>query len=67
MQDAAQLLHEAADEANDWESRMRCLSELSYALECEEGKYEVGALTGHAPEAQQDALMATCGGSGHVC
>ena len=51
MQDAAQLLHEAADETNNWESRMRCLSELSYALECEEGKYEVGALAGNTPDA----------------
>ena len=46
---------------------MRCLSELSHALECEEFRYEVGGLNGYAPDAHEDALMALCRGSGHAC
>ena len=42
MQGAILLLRRAADESNTWDSRIKCLSELSHALEAEESKYEVG-------------------------
>lgn len=51
VQEAASLLRKAADESCDWDTRIQSLSELSYALECEENKYEVAALDTlhHAP------------------
>ena len=43
LQEAAGLLRQATDESCDWNTRIKCLSELSHALEIEESKYEVGA------------------------
>ena len=42
LQEAAGLLRQATDESCDWNTRIKCLSELSHALELEESKYEVG-------------------------
>jgi len=42
VQGAVLLLRRAADESSDWNTRIKCLSELSHALEAEESMYEVG-------------------------
>ena len=41
MQEAVALLKRAVDERTSWETRIKCLSELSLALEIEERRFEV--------------------------
>ena len=43
VQGAVLLLKRTVDEGNHWDSRIKCLSELSLALETEEQKFEVGS------------------------
>lgn len=59
LQEAAGLLRQATDESCDWNTRIKCLSKLSHALEIEESKYEVG------PPVQALAIWAFCFAHAH--